>query len=83
MLDQLRLRPITRRAVAPDEVEVEVCAAGINFRDVMKALGVYPGDAPDAVLLTHAHPDHTGFITEMPPEVPIYATVGTSKMMLA
>jgi ribonuclease J len=42
-----------------------------------------PGTRPDAVLLTHAHPDHTGFITEMPPDVPIYATVGTSKMMLA
>lgn len=42
-----------------------------------------PGTRPDAVLLTHAHPDHTGFITEMPPDVPIHATVGTSKMMLA
>lgn len=48
MLDQLRLRPIERRAPGPDEVEVTVCAAGLNFRDVMKSLGVYPGDAPDA-----------------------------------
>ncbi|MBL9094617.1 MAG: SDR family NAD(P)-dependent oxidoreductase, partial [Planctomycetaceae bacterium] len=48
MLDQLRLRPIERRAPEPHEVEVAVCAAGVNFRDVMKALGIYPGDAPDA-----------------------------------
>lgn len=51
MLDQLRLRPIERRAPEADEVEVRVCAAGLNFRDVMKSLGVYPGDAPDAELL--------------------------------
>ncbi len=48
MIDQLRLRPIERREPGPDEVEVAVCAAGLNFRDVMKCLGVYPGDAPDA-----------------------------------
>jgi acyl transferase domain-containing protein/NADPH:quinone reductase-like Zn-dependent oxidoreductase/acyl carrier protein len=48
MMDQLRLRPIERCEPGPDEVEVAVCAAGLNFRDVMKCLGVYPGDAPDA-----------------------------------
>jgi amino acid adenylation domain-containing protein len=30
---------IARRALAPDEVEVEVAAAGLNFRDVMEGLG--------------------------------------------
>lgn len=40
-----------------------------------------PGSKPDAVLLSHAHPDHTGFIRKVPAGVPIYATVDTSKIM--
>jgi NADPH:quinone reductase-like Zn-dependent oxidoreductase len=34
-----------RRPPAPGEVEVEVRTAGLNFRDVLNALGQYPGDA--------------------------------------
>ena len=30
--------------LAPDEVEIEVRAAGLNFRDVLDALGLYPGE---------------------------------------
>jgi NADPH:quinone reductase-like Zn-dependent oxidoreductase len=29
-------------------VLIEVKAAGMNFRDVLKALALYPGEAPDA-----------------------------------
>jgi glyoxylase-like metal-dependent hydrolase (beta-lactamase superfamily II) len=32
-----------------------------------------PGSKPDAVLLSHSHPDHTGFIGKIPIGVPIYA----------
>ena len=32
----------------PGQVLIEVKAAGMNFRDVLKALALYPGDAPDA-----------------------------------
>ncbi|MGH7272151.1 MAG: zinc-binding dehydrogenase, partial [Polyangiaceae bacterium] len=32
-----------RRAPGPGEVEIEVRASGLNFRDVMSALGAYPG----------------------------------------
>ena len=32
----------------PDQVLIEVKAAGMNFRDVLKALALYPGEAPDA-----------------------------------
>ncbi len=43
VLDNLTLLPEPRRAPDPDEVEVVVKAAGLNFSDVMKALGIYPG----------------------------------------
>ncbi|MFJ8577835.1 SDR family NAD(P)-dependent oxidoreductase [Micromonospora sp. NPDC093277] len=34
--------PLARRAPGPGEVEVEVTATGLNFIDVMKAVGTYP-----------------------------------------
>ena len=39
-LEGLRLRCFCRRAPGPNEVEVEVKSAPINFKDVMKALGM-------------------------------------------
>jgi len=50
-IDNLVFRSITRRAPGAGEVEIAVHAAGLNFRDVMKALGIYPADAGDALLL--------------------------------
>jgi acyl transferase domain-containing protein/NADPH:quinone reductase-like Zn-dependent oxidoreductase/ubiquinone/menaquinone biosynthesis C-methylase UbiE/acyl carrier protein len=43
VLDQLALRVVERRPPGPGEIEIEVAAAGLNFSDVMKALGIYPG----------------------------------------
>jgi acyl transferase domain-containing protein/NADPH:quinone reductase-like Zn-dependent oxidoreductase/NADP-dependent 3-hydroxy acid dehydrogenase YdfG/aryl carrier-like protein len=43
-LENLSLVPAARPAPGPDEVEIEVRAAGLNFRDVLNALGAYPGD---------------------------------------
>ena len=42
-LDGLALQTLSRRLPGPGEVEIEVVAAGLNFSDVMKALGMYPG----------------------------------------
>ena len=44
-LDALALRPTQRREPGEGEVEIQVHAAALNFRDVMNALGTYPGDA--------------------------------------
>lgn len=46
-LDSLRLEETQRRRPQDNEVEVWVKAGGINFRDVMKVLGVYPGTRED------------------------------------
>ncbi|MEZ4727505.1 MAG: type I polyketide synthase [Caldilineaceae bacterium] len=43
-LDNLQLRPVARRAPSAGEVEVRVHATGLNFRDVLNVLGLYPGD---------------------------------------
>jgi ribonuclease J len=47
--------------------------------------GLFTDDAPapDAILLSHAHLDHVGLLHHSRPEIPIHATTGTSKMMLA
>jgi myxalamid-type polyketide synthase MxaB len=43
LLDTLELRPEPRQSPGPEQVEVEVVAAGLNFRDVLNALGTYKG----------------------------------------
>jgi len=47
VLEHLTLNRTTRNSPQPDEIEVQVMAGGINFRDVMKALGMYPGTTED------------------------------------
>ncbi|WP_324790385.1 polyketide synthase, partial [Streptomyces sp. H51] len=44
-LDGLALTPVAERPLADGEIRVAVRAAGLNFRDVLIALGMYPGDA--------------------------------------
>jgi acyl transferase domain-containing protein len=45
VLENLQLRPMARRPPGPGEVEIRVLATGLNFRDVLNALGMYPGEA--------------------------------------
>jgi polyketide synthase 12 len=43
VLDDIDTRVVARRSPASGEVEIQVHATGLNFIDVMRALGVYPG----------------------------------------
>ncbi len=47
-LDTLHFAPFALPPCGPGEVLIDVKAAGMNFRDVLKALALYPGEAPDA-----------------------------------
>lgn len=43
-LSNLELQPISRLPLKEGEIEIEVKAAGLNFRDVMTVMGLYPGE---------------------------------------
>ena len=44
-LDNAKPEPVERRPPGRGEVELRVRATGLNFRDVLNVLGMYPGDA--------------------------------------
>ena len=44
-LDELVVRPAPRREPQAGEVEIRVHSTGLNFKDVLNVLGMYPGDA--------------------------------------
>jgi phthiocerol/phenolphthiocerol synthesis type-I polyketide synthase C len=50
-LDALAYRPLCRRAPVAGEIEIEVTAAALNFIDVLKAMGTYPGQGERAARL--------------------------------
>ena len=43
-LDNVTLRPVVRQRPGRGEVEIHVRATGMNFRDVLNVLDLYPGD---------------------------------------
>ena len=47
VLDNLVCRPSSRRVPGPGEVEIRVECSGLNFRDVLNALGTLPGLTAD------------------------------------
>jgi myxalamid-type polyketide synthase MxaB len=44
-LDNLQWQSVARRQPNHGEVEIKVHSVGLNFRDVLNALGMYPGEA--------------------------------------
>ena len=44
-LDSFRRQPVSRQSPGPGEVEIAVEATGLNFKDVLNVLGLYPGEA--------------------------------------
>jgi acyl transferase domain-containing protein/acyl carrier protein len=44
-LDGLGIQPAVRTGPGTDQVEIEVLASGVNFRDVLNLLDMYPGPA--------------------------------------
>lgn len=43
LLDNIKVMEVDREEPEEDEIEVEVKATGLNFMNVMSALGIYPG----------------------------------------
>ena len=43
-LDNVAVQPVNRQSPGPGEVEIKVRATGLNFRDVLNVLNLYPGD---------------------------------------
>ncbi|MGC1481788.1 MAG: acyltransferase domain-containing protein, partial [Chthoniobacterales bacterium] len=65
-LDTLEFAPFTLPPCGPGEVLVDTVAAGMNFRDVLKALALYPGEAPDAAIFGD---EIGGIVREVGPDV--------------
>ncbi|MEC4765415.1 type I polyketide synthase [Mycobacterium sherrisii] len=65
-LDELKLHAVKRSAPSAGQVEVRIVAAGLNFSDVLKAMGVYPGldGAPPVI-----GGECVGFVTAVGPGV--------------
>ncbi|WP_316527789.1 SDR family NAD(P)-dependent oxidoreductase [Kitasatospora brasiliensis] len=66
-LENLALVPSSREPLGPGQVRIAVRAAGVNFRDVLIALGMYPGE--EALIGGEA----AGVVTEVAPDVTRFA----------
>jgi amino acid adenylation domain-containing protein len=61
LLEKLQLIPLTRQAPGPHEVEIQVHAAGLNFRDVLNVLGMLEEYYAQALGITEAGDVPLGF----------------------
>ena len=48
-IDSLRYKAFDRTSPGPGQIEIKVIATGLNFSDVLKSLGLYPGITDDVV----------------------------------
>lgn len=68
-----------------------VLDAGLPLADAadctrsLKVPGLFDqrGPAVDGLFLSHSHADHSGLVSASRPQVPVWLTAGTSKMMMA
>ena len=51
VIEELAFHLAPRRVPRAGEVEIEICAAALNFRDVLKTLGIYPVESERDLLL--------------------------------
>ncbi|MEM8505854.1 MAG: SDR family NAD(P)-dependent oxidoreductase [Cyanobacteria bacterium P01_D01_bin.1] len=61
LIDNLELLPIQRRSPAANDVEIQVAAAGLNFRDVLNVLGLLKEYYAEYLGITHANQLTFGF----------------------
>ena len=69
-IDALRYRPFQRTPPTGDQVEIRVAATGLNFSDVLKSLGLYPGITDDVVPVGI---ECAGVVSAVGPEVTRFA----------
>ncbi len=61
LIDNLALLPIQRRSPGPNDVEIQVAAAGLNFRDVLNVLGLLKEYYAEYLGITQANQLTFGF----------------------
>lgn len=73
----------------PDREPYDDWGLDKKSKEELAELGILPkvsglfgeGDRPTAILLSHAHQDHTGLLRHSDASIPVFASRGTSKMM--
>lgn len=76
ILDNLKLVASPNPAPGPGEIAIDVKSAGLNFADVLKALGLYPGVTADTVTFGA---ECAGVITALGPDLAeLPAGIGTN-----
>jgi microcystin synthetase protein McyD len=76
-LSELRFQPTGKAEPGLGQVRIAVTATGLNFRDVMNALGTYPGDGGNL------GGECAGFVDALGPEYPGEVRVGDRVMAVA
>jgi NADPH:quinone reductase-like Zn-dependent oxidoreductase/acyl carrier protein len=82
VLDRLRLAATTRTICAIGQAEVAIHASGLNFRDVLNVLGLYPGEAGPLGIEASGIADGQRVMGLVPGSMARYATVDKRCLVL-